>query len=247
MPSRLRRDRSQITLARAISKFGVASRTQAARIVQEGRVKVNEKVARSPDLWVDPGKDGIVIDGKALQRKKFEYLVMNKPIGVVTTRMDELGRKTVYALLPADSWWLFPVGRLDKETSGLLLFTNDTRFGDKITNPVTKLPKTYRVSVDRGLQLEDKRKMESRFLLDERTELKPARVSVSSIDPRQFEITIIEGKNRQIRRLCERLGYRVLSLCRISIGAIRLGELGEGRTRVLSERERASILSSVKT
>ncbi len=247
MASRSRRDRSQITLARAISKFGVASRTQAVRIVQGGRVKVNAKVARSPDMWVDPAKDGIVVDGKSLQPRRFEYLVMNKPVGVVTTRTDELGRKTVYAFLPAGSRWLFPVGRLDKDTSGLLLFTNDTRFGDKITNPLTKLPKTYRVRVDRALQPEDKRKMESPFLLDERTELDPASVTVSPIDPRLFEITITEGKNRQIRRVCERLGYRVQSLSRISIGSIRLGELMEGQTRVLPDRERASILAFGKS
>lgn len=206
---------------------------------------MNGKVVRSPNLWVDPRADKILVDGETLRRKEFEYLAMNKPAGFVTTRADERGRRTVYELLRGDSRWLFPIGRLDKDTSGLLLFTNDTRFGEAVTNPLSKLPKTYRVIVDRTLELKDKIRMESPFRLNERTELKPAKVSVAPNDPARFEITIIEGKNRQIRKVCDRFGYRIISLCRVSIGPISLGELKEGNVRALTEKERGSIVPLV--
>lgn len=246
MTGKSRRNLRQITLARAISKFGWGSRTEAVKLILHGRVRVNAKIVRLPSLWIDPAEDRISLDGKVLQRKKFKYLVMNKPAGVVTTRADELGRRTVYDLLPGDSQRLFPIGRLDRDTSGLLLFTNDTRFGETVTNPVTKISKTYRVVVDRNLDFEDKKKMESPFRLNEKTMLHPAKVSASPSNPRQFEITIVEGKNRQIRRMCERLGYQILSLCRISIGAVKLGKLKEGSMRSLTKEERDSVISFAK-
>ena len=107
-----RREKGQITLARAISKFGVASREQAAELILDGRVDVNAKTARSPNLWIDPKKDRVAVDGKFLRRQTLIYIVMNKPAGVVTTRSDELNRKTVYDLLPGDSRWLFEAVRL---------------------------------------------------------------------------------------------------------------------------------------
>ncbi len=245
MPTRSRQDKSQITLARALSKFGVASRKQAAELILKGRVGVNAMIARSPDLWIDPKKDKVTVDGKPLRQRQFVYLAMNKPAGVVTTRSDELGRKTVYDLLPDDSRWLFPIGRLDKETSGLLIFTNDTRLGDNVTNPMSGIPKTYSVKVDKPLRLEDRKRMESTFLLDGGTKLKPAQAVVDANNPNAFRITIVEGKNRQIRRLCKSLGYEVLSLCRLSIGAVPLGNLREGRTRPLTAVEREGITFSL--
>lgn len=247
MISKERLNKRQVSLSRAISKFGRASRKEAAELVRAGRVKVNARIMRSPNMWVDPAVDRIVVDGRTLRPAKFEYLVMNKPVGVVTTRSDELARKTVYAFVASDDQRLFAVGRLDKDTSGLLLFTNDSRFGERVTNPLTKLPKTYHVIVNRDLLPEDRRRMETRFHLDERTELQPAKVRVSANDPRQFDITIFEGKNRQIRRLCDRLGYSVLSLCRVSIGAVKLGRLEEGQTRALTDEERTSILSYIRS
>jgi 23S rRNA pseudouridine2605 synthase len=245
MMSRKRTGKGQITLARALSKFGVASRKQSADLIREGRVGVNTRIVRSPDLWVDPKKDKLTVDGKSLRREKLVYFVMNKPTGVVTTRSDELGRKTVYGLLPDDSRWLFPVGRLDKDTSGLLLFTNDTRFGDKVTNPLSKVPKTYAVELDGPLSPEALGRMESIFELDDGTVLKPAKVKIDRNSSRSFHITIVEGKNRQIRRVCEELGYEVRRLCRLSIGPIRLGSLREGEIRPLTEAERLSVVSPI--
>jgi len=180
------------------------------------------------------------VDGKELRKQQFVYLAMNKPAGVVTTRSDELGRKTVYDLLPYSRRWLFPVGRLDKDTSGLLLFTNDTRFGDAVTNTLTGLPKTYTIEIDKPLRSDHRKKMESTFVLHDGTVLKPAKVIVEK-SLRVFRMTIAEGKNRQIRRVCEKLGYEVRSLRRVSIGSIRLGTLEEGKVRLLIEKEIAEI------
>jgi 23S rRNA pseudouridine2605 synthase len=243
MRSEKRIGKNQVTLARALSKFGIASRKQSADLIKEGRVSVNARVVRSPDLWVDPKIDKLTVDGKSIRREKLVYFVMNKPTGVVTTRSDELGRKTVYDLLPDDSRWLFPVGRLDKDTSGLLLFTNDTRFGDKVTNPLSKVSKTYAVEIDKLLRPEALKKMEATFVLNDGEVLKPAKVKLDKSNQRSFSITIVEGKNRQIRRMCEELGYAVRRLCRLSIGSIRLGSLREGEFRPLTEAERSSVVS----
>lgn len=238
-----RTGRNEITLARAISKFGVASRTQAAAMIREGRVSVNGRVVRSPDHWVDPRSSGILLDGKRLKRVETIYLAMHKPAGVVTTRSDERGRRTIYNFIPLEHHWVFPVGRLDKGTSGLLLLTNDTRFGEKVTNPLGAIPKTYTVTIDRPLRQPDRQAMESPLTLGDGTELLPARVRPMPDDPLAFEITIVEGKNRQIRRMCAHLGYEVVSLHRTRIGPIRIGGLKPGEVRPLSHAERTGILA----
>lgn len=238
-----RQGKHQITLARALSKLGLASRSQARNLIRTGRISVNNSPVRSPDLWVDLRVDRVKFDGKPLKRRELVYLALNKPAGVVTTRSDERGRATVYDLLPESYRRLFPVGRLDKETSGLLLLTNDTVFGERVTNPLEKIPKTYRVTLDMPLALADQKAMESPLVLPSGAKLLPAEVSRPTHDPSTFEITIWEGKNRQIRKVCEMRGYRVLALTRLSIGRIRLGNLGEGKIRPLSDEERLSILS----
>jgi len=238
-----RRTGSQITLARAISKFGIASRAVAAGMIKSGRVRVNARVTKFPGLWVDLKDDTISLDGRRLRGEKQEYLALNKPAGVVTTRSDERGRKTVYAYLPDHAQWLFPVGRLDKETSGLLLFTNDTRFGHRISDPVEGVPKTYRVEINRPLLPQDREKMEKGMALAGGAALKPAGVVMAPGNPHVFSLTVSEGRNRQVRRMCETLGYRVVSLRRTSIGSIELGDLREGETRSLTAGERALLMS----
>ncbi|MEK9136158.1 MAG: pseudouridine synthase, partial [Bacteroidota bacterium] len=189
MAGKNRQGKNEITLARALSKLGIASRTQAAEMIRAGRVGVNSRIVRSPVVWVDPKKDNITLDAEPLRQKKLIYLAMNKPVGVVTTRSDERGRGTVYDLLSNDSRWLFPVGRLDKDSSGLLLFTNDTRFGDKVTSPSGKVPKTYLVQVDKVLQPYDCRLMQSSFVLSDGTVLRPAKVTVDDGCKKDFRIT----------------------------------------------------------
>jgi pseudouridine synthase len=233
--------KSQITLSRALSKFGRASRSRARILIRQGQVTLNGRRITSPEIWVDPRVDKIVVAGEPLRQQARVYLALHKPAGVVTTRSDERGRKTVYDLLPEEQGWLFPVGRLDQDTSGLLLMTNDTQFGERVTSPLSKIPKTYETLLDRPLAVVDKHRMESRFRLSDGETLLPAAVEISPVVERQCTITISEGKNRQIRRMCATLGYKVVALKRISIGPVRLGGLGEGEFRALTEEERKAI------
>lgn len=233
-----RKGKNQISLPRALSKLGVGSRTQATELIREGKIRVNGDTVRSPGLWVDLRVDRIELNGKALRKRQEIYVVMNKPAGVITTRSDDRERQTVYDLLPAEMRWVFPVGRLDMNTSGLLLLTNDTQFGERITNPDTKIPKTYETVVDKPLAFSDKQRMESGMVLDG-TPLLPARIRYNDAHPCRFELTIVEGKNRQVRRMCHSLGYNVITLTRVRIGPIMLGTLESGRTRTLTDRELA--------
>lgn len=233
----------QVSLARALSKLGAASRSQARELIEAGRVAVNRRTVRMPDLWIDLRVDRIELDGRPVTKQGFVYIAMNKPSGILTTRSDEKGRKTVYDLLSAGFPSVFPAGRLDKDTSGLLLFTNDTRFGELVTNPCTKLPKTYDVVLNKPLSESDRQMMERGMVLKDGAHLLPAKVIIESKTPARCTMTIQEGKNRQIRRMCEQLGYAVVNLKRLSVGPVRLGDLREGKTRLLTVIELGKIAS----
>jgi len=226
-----------VTLARALSKLGYSSRSRARALITSGRVSVNGRVVRDPDRWIDLRTAKLGLDGDTIRKKRHVYLAMHKPAGYVTTRSDERSRATVYDLLGEMRDWIFPVGRLDRDTSGLLLFTNDTAFGDALTNPDSHVPKTYRLRLDRPLAGADARRMESGMMLDERTKLRPAAVARVAGSETEVEVTLQEGKNRQIRRMCERLGYGIITLHRTRIGSLELGSLAAGKTRLLGEAE----------
>jgi pseudouridine synthase len=226
------------TLDRALSRAGVMSRTQAEHAIREGRVRVNGLRERDPQFWVDLTRDDVRLDEQPLERWKPLYFALNKPVGLVTTREDERGRATVYTLLADVKAWVAPVGRLDKDTSGLLLFTNDTDLAERITNPQSKLEKTYECLAAGALEDDTLERLRRGVELDDGP-TRPARVRRLEDTPTgtRIELTITEGRNRQVRRMLEAVGSRVLALHRVAIGPIRLGELAQGAHRPLTARE----------
>lgn len=227
-------DRPLKTLERALSKAGLGSRSEARRWVGEGRVKVNGRVAGDPDLWVDLERDHITVDDKPLEQSARTYLLLYKPAGYLTTYRDPQGRKTIYDLLPDRDRYLFPVGRLDLDTSGLLILTNDTAFAERLTNPEYKVPKTYLVKASHVMSDEDLEHLRSGIALRDGM-TRPA--IVKRISGNKFEITITEGRNRQVRRMVEALDAKVLKLVRIAIGEMTIGDLQIGTTRELTAEE----------
>ena len=240
-----------VSLPRALSKLGYCSRSQAEKLVGAGNVSVNGRVIRLPSFRVDPALDTIDVNGNTIGKKKeFIYLLFNKPSGVVTTRSDERGRKTVYDYLNATQIkgksHLFPVGRLDKETSGALLMTNDSQLGERLTHPDSKTPKTYHVVCEGKLVSKEIDALGNGILLSDGYKTLPAKVENiehSSVTT-TCEITIVEGKNRQIRRMFESVNHPVIQLKRISIGTLKLGGLPEGTLRSLTEKEIESLTKS---
>jgi 23S rRNA pseudouridine2605 synthase len=222
------------TLERVLSKAGLGSRTEARRWIRDGRVKVNGRVIKDPDHWIDLERDKVAFDGKPVRKAEKTYLLLYKPKGYLTTYRDPQGRPTIYDLLPDRDRYLFPVGRLDLETSGLLILTNDTAFAERMTNPDYKVPKTYLVKASKPLSDEELDRL--RQGLDLRDGLtRPA--IVHRIGASKFEITITEGRNRQVRRMVEALDAKVLKLVRVAIGDIRIGGLQIGKFRALTRDE----------
>jgi 23S rRNA pseudouridine2605 synthase len=230
-------------VARMISKLGWGSRTQAAEWVREGRVRVNGRVARDAELPVRLGVDRIDIDGQEREPAGRVALMLNKPRGLVTTTKDERGRATVYscfadAALP----WVAPIGRLDKASEGLLLFSNDPAWAARIADPGTGPPKTYHVQIDRLPDAALLAALERGALSNgERLKARSARCLRTGEKNAWLEIVLDEGRNRQIRRLLEALDVSVLRLIRVAIGSLTLGTLAKGRWRVLTQKEMDSL------
>ncbi len=226
------------TLERVLSKAGLGSRTEARKWIAAGRVSVNGKVVRTPDHWVDLERDRVALDGRPVRASRKIYLLLYKPKGYLTTYKDPEGRATVYDLIPDVEEWVFPVGRLDLDTSGLLLLTNDAQFAERITNPLCKVPKTYLVKASTFLTDEQLDRFRNGVVLSDGP-TKPAQVTRlrESGGRTFFEITIEEGRNRQVRRMVEALGSKVLKLVRVKIGPIEIGGLEIGKHRRLTSGE----------
>jgi pseudouridine synthase len=237
-PAKGRTKRPLKTLERVISKAGLGSRTEARRWIAAGRVGVNGKTVQTPDYWVDFARDQVTLDCKPVHVGKKIYLLLYKPKGYLTTYKDPEGRPTVYDLMSGLDAWVFPVGRLDLDTSGLLILTNDSQFAERLTNPEYKVPKTYQVKASTLLTDEQLDRLQRGVTLTDGP-TRPALVKRlrDSAKYTVLEITITEGRNRQVRRMIEAVGSKVLKLVRTGIGPIRIGELPIGTHRSLDERE----------
>jgi 23S rRNA pseudouridine2605 synthase len=240
----------RIGLARALSKLGYCSRSQAAELVRAGRVRLNGSVQRDPEKPVRLDSDRILVDEHAPRLEKKIYLMMNKPRGLVTTASDEKGRETVYSVLASSGEslpWVAPVGRLDKASEGLLLLTNDSEWGARVAAPETHLEKTYHVQIAtiasdsviatmlRGVSIEG-----------QVLKVKECRLLRSGEKNSWLEIILDEGRNRQIRRMLASLGIEVLRLLRMSIGPLQLGTLAKGTYRWLSAEEKLALDRAMK-
>ena len=236
------------TLERILSKAGLGSRTEARSWIGAGRVRVNGQLVSTPDRWVDPERDHVTLDGKPVVRKRAIYLLLYKPKGYLTTRKDPQGRPTIYDLLSDIEDFVAPVGRLDLDTSGLLLITNDTQFAERVTNPNHKVPKTYLVKSSTLLTDEQLDRLRRGIELKDGL-TRPALVTRvrDSAKYTFFEITIAEGRNRQVRHMVEALDSRVLKLVRVAIGPIGIGDLRIGGHRPLTREEVRLIETARKT
>ena len=230
------------TLERVFSKAGLGSRTDARSWIGASRVRVNGRVVQNPDHWVDLERDRVTLDGKPLQTAEATYILLYKPKGFLTTWRDPEGRPTIYDLAADAGTWLSPVGRLDLDTSGLLLLTNDTDFAERVTNPNHKVPKTYQVKASTLLNDEQIDKLRHGVELNDGP-TRPAEVKRLRDGPKHthLEITITEGRNRQVRRMLEAVDSKVSKLVRTTIGPIHIGELPIGKWRHLTDDEVAQL------
>ena len=233
------------TLERVLSKAGVGSRVDAREQIRAGRVKVNGQVVCDPDQWVDMERDRVRLDDRPLKARERVYLLLYKPTGYLTTYRDPQGRPTVYDLIKDVGTFVSPVGRLDLDTSGLLLMTNDNQLAERVTNPDSHVPKTYLVKASKRLSDEQLQRLRDGVeLADGPT--RPARVRRvrDSEKYTHLEITLTEGRNRQVRRMIEALDATVLKLVRVKIGPIAIGGLQIRRWRLLTPAEVQALRSS---
>ncbi|TPI49186.1 rRNA pseudouridine synthase [Mesorhizobium sp. B2-9-1] len=234
---------AKVNLARALSKLGFCSRTQAERLVIEGRVQVNGKTMRDALLRIDPDGDRITVDGERVIAERKVYLMVNKPRGLVTTRDDPEGRGTAYdCLADLDLPFVSPVGRLDKASEGLLLMSNDTRWANGLLDPASHVAKTYHVQIAAAPDEEMLERCRQGAVVDGEL-LRASSIALLRSGGRTawLEIVLDEGRSRQIRRLLAAFDIEVLRLVRVAIGRLQLGELAKGKARHLTAEELAML------
>lgn len=235
-----------IRLQKFLADSGIASRRKCEKIILEGRVKVNTKVVTELGTKVNPYKDFIEVDGKVLKRQEDKiYILLNKPIGYVTTVRDQFKRPTVMDLLKCIQTRIVPVGRLDMYTSGALILSNDGEFINKITHPSHEVDKTYNVTIKGKINQEEIEQLKKGVDIGDYV-TKPAKVKILKIDENKnisrIQITIHEGKNRQIRRMCKAINKSVIGLHRAAIGNITVKNLKLGEYRSLNNKEIEDLL-----
>lgn len=233
----------KIRLQKILAENGIASRRKSEEIIASGRVTVNGVRAKVGDK-ADPDRDRIFIDGEPFLsgKEKNTYIMLHKPRGFVTTMNDEMGRKCVAQLVEDVGVRVFPVGRLDRDSEGLLLFTNDGEFANMMMHPSMHVSKTYRVTVREKVNENQLTALASGIMIDGRKTL-PADIKVLLTEPDRtvMQIVLREGRNRQIRKMCEESGLTVIRLKRTSFGTVKLGMLQQGKWRELEKEEVASL------
>jgi len=229
----------QIRLNKFLSQAGVASRRAADRLIEEGRVKVNGRVVQELGCKIDDQKDRVKIDGKKVEKdERLVYILLNKPAGYLVTLKDPFARPTVLDFLPSLKKRVFPVGRLDSDSEGILLLTNDGELANRLTHPSYNIKKTYLVKIKGEPDLARLIKLEKGIFLDgEKTA--PAKVVLLAHNPKKslLKIEIHEGRKREVRRMCEAMGHKVLELRRIAFAGLTLGKLKSGQWRCLTGKE----------
>lgn len=229
---------NKVRLQKYMAESGIASRRKSEELIAAGKVKVNGVTASIGDK-INPKKDIVSVDGRKLTAPKSSvYIMLHKPRGFITTMSDEMDRKCVAELISDVGVRVYPVGRLDKDSEGLLLLTNDGEFANNLTHPSKHVPKTYRVTVRPDITEEQINRFMTGIMIDGKMTL-PANVNVISKEPGRvvLEVVICEGRNRQIRKMCEELGLEVARLKRVAIGSVKLGMLPQGKWRNLTPQE----------
>ncbi|MFH1038321.1 MAG: pseudouridine synthase [PVC group bacterium] len=228
-------------LQKYLSQAGVASRREAERMMLRGRVSVNGRPATEPGTVVDPAADTVEVDGRVVRPEKKIYLMLHKPSGCLCSLRDRFGRPLVTDLIPGISERLYPAGRLDLDSEGLLVLTNDGAFAQKLTHPSHRMMKTYRLELAAPLSVRQEDRMKKGVRLDDGFRTAPARVRILSPDRRRVEVVIGEGKKRQVKRMLQAVGNKVSSLQRMAIGPLALGGLPRGMWRRLNPSEVSSL------
>lgn len=238
---------NKIRLQKHLSECGIASRRKAEELIENGKVRVNGRIARIGDK-VDPKRDKVTVSGKAVVTQKEKvYIMLHKPRGFVTTTKDELDRKCVTDLVADVGIKVFPVGRLDRNSEGLLFMTNDGEFANNLTHPSAHVNKTYRVTVKGEIDDEKLIALREGIVLDGRKTL-PCDVFVAERKPDRTVLIFViqEGRNRQIRRMCEEVKLEVIRLKRTEIAGVKMGMLPQGKWRPLNEKEMRRLTSISK-
>ncbi|HOK81443.1 MAG TPA: pseudouridine synthase [Clostridia bacterium] len=236
-----------VRLNKYIADCGVCSRRAADKLITDGLVSVNGKVVKELGATVDETNDAVYVEGRRVTPvNRFRYIMLNKPKGCICSVKDDKGRKTIFDYVNIKDIRLFPIGRLDYDSEGLVLLTNDGALAHKLTHPSHEIPKTYIAKVEGTVPESDLAALRNGIELDD-IKLRPCKIKLVRMEEEgkvsRFEVTIFEGRNRQIRRMFEAIGKEVIFLKRVSIGDLKLGGLGRGEYRYLTEKE----ISKLKT